>query len=43
MDREATRDPVVGQVGRKVAGVGFRVGLAQALLFLCEAGGIDMS
>jgi hypothetical protein len=28
-------------VGREVYGIGFGVGLAQALLFLCEAGGIN--
>src|SRR5829696_4652973 len=41
VDGEATRDAVVGQVGREVAGVGFGVGLAQPLLLPREAGGID--
>jgi hypothetical protein len=41
VDGEATWDAVVGQVGREAAGIGFGVGLAQSLLLLCEARGID--
>jgi hypothetical protein len=41
VDGEATRDTVVGQVGREVAGIGFGVGPAQSLLLLGEARGID--
>jgi hypothetical protein len=41
VDREATRDAVVRQMGREVAGIGFGVGPAQSLLLLGEARGID--
>ena len=42
LDGEASRDAVVGKVGREIAGIGVGVGLAWSLLLPCEAGGTDM-